>query len=188
MTSGKSYLKYIIFPPKYLTKKISRSIKMFIVVKVDTLFVGKKILRYTKANCYFVAILVPAIAFFLLLMPGSCLAENFVSIKIFPEHVGVFTADGKQQFVAFGYLATGESVNITKQVDWESSNKSIITIDTNGLAVVVAGKTSGQVKINCSYPKTVKLPLVLRALNLLLLSPKPEPIVHVFSAINILLL
>lgn len=31
-----------------------------------------------------------------------CKADEYVSIKIFPEHVGVFTTVGKQQFVATG--------------------------------------------------------------------------------------
>lgn len=83
----------------------------------------------------------------------ACDAEEYTSIKIFPEHVGVFTTVGEQQFVAFGYTSSGTSVNITEQVDWKSSNTDTATIDETGLATVVNGKTAGQVKITCSYPK-----------------------------------
>lgn len=92
-----------------------------------------------------------------ILISGNCSAGEFVSIKLFPEHVGVFTTVMKQQFVAFGVDANGVSTNITEQVGWESSDQSIVTIDENGLATVVSDKTAGQVKISCSYPKIGKL-------------------------------
>ena len=107
-----------------------------------------------------------ALSVILLYMSGNCFAADFVGIKMFPENVGVFTSDGKQQFIAFGVLATGSTVNITDQVDWVSSNNSIVTIDEKGLATIVSGKTSGQVKITCSYPKT---PNSMTGPNLLLL-------------------
>lgn len=85
---------------------------------------------------------------------GSCLAGEFVSVKLYPEHVGVFTTVMKQQFVAFGVDAAGLTTNITELVSWDSSDEGIVTIDESGLATVAAGKTSGQVKISCSYPKS----------------------------------
>ncbi len=136
---------------------------------------------------------VTAIALLVLFMSGSCLSATFVRMKIFPEHVGVFTTDGKQQFVAFGYKADGSSTNITEQVDWESSNKNIVTINPRGLATVVSGKTSGQVKINCSYPKTTIVAFI-GAINLLLLTPPEEepivekPVILAIGAIKLLLL
>lgn len=98
-----------------------------------------------------------ALLVMLLSMAGSGLAAEFVSIKIFPEHVGVFTTVGAQQFVAFGYDANGTETNITREVLWESSNEKIATINEQGLATVVAGQTSGQVKVSCSYPKAGKI-------------------------------
>lgn len=92
----------------------------------------------------------------LLSMSNSCLAADFVSIQMYPEHVGVFTTVGTQQFVAFGLEANGNRTNITDQVDWLTSNEEIVTIDETGLASVVAGKTFGQVAVTCSYPKTPK--------------------------------
>jgi hypothetical protein len=121
-------------------------------------------------------------------MPDGCFAGDYVRIKIFPEHVGVFTVDGKQQFVAFGYLANGASVNITQQVDWESTNKNIFTIDDKGLAIIVRGRTYGKARVICSYPKTVKIPVALSAINLLLLGSEPKPRARALSAINLLLL
>ena len=90
-------------------------------------------------------------------MVGSSYAEDFIGVKIYPEHVGVFTTDGVQQFIAFGYTASGNRINITNQVDWESSDESIVTIAENGVATIVPGKTFGQVRISCAYPKSGKL-------------------------------
>ena len=85
---------------------------------------------------------------------ACCVAADYVAIKIYPEHVGVFTTVNKQQFVAYGVTENFAHVNITRRVDWKSSNASLVTIDDIGMASVVAGKTAGQVKITCSYPKT----------------------------------
>ena len=82
------------------------------------------------------------------------MAEEFVVLKIYPEHVGVFTSDGQQQFVAFGVRSDGSQVNITTDVDWISSDENKVVIDKNGLAEIVGSVTNGQVKITCAYPKT----------------------------------
>jgi hypothetical protein len=124
----------------------------------------KQIAQWYKKNITAVFVLVVMF----LSMAGSCLADEFVSIKLYPEHVGVFTTVMKQQFVAFGVNAQGVSTNITEQVGWESSNEGIVTIDASGLATVTAGQTSGQVKISCSYPKSSKLNA---GVHMLLLKP-----------------
>ncbi|MDD3813783.1 MAG: hypothetical protein PHZ02_03975 [Desulfocapsaceae bacterium] len=87
------------------------------------------------------------------IMSGNCFAGDIVSIKVYPEHVGVFTTVGKQQFVAFGLDAQGHATNITRDVDWISSNTTLVQINATGLATIGTGITSGQVKITCSYPK-----------------------------------
>lgn len=110
-----------------------------------------------NCRCRKAVTLVLAMAVMLLSMSSNCLAEEYVAVKVYPEHVGVFTTDGVQQFVAFGYTASGNRINITDQVDWESSNEAIVTINENGVARIVTGKTSGQVRITCSYPKTGKV-------------------------------
>ncbi len=110
-----------------------------------------------SCRCKKTVAIVLAMAVMLLSMAGSCFAEEYVSVKVYPEHVGVFTKDGVQQFIAFGYTASGNRINITDKVDWESSNTDIVTIADNGVATIVAGKTSGRVKISCSYPKTGKV-------------------------------
>lgn len=87
-------------------------------------------------------------------MSNTCDAADYDWIKVYPEHIGIFTSVGVQQFVAFGYKNDGTRENITRKVDWISSNKNVISIDKNGLATIVTGITSGQVKITCSYPKS----------------------------------
>ena len=99
-------------------------------------------------------------------------ANDFVRIRIFPEHVGVFTTVRKQQFVAFGIRKDKKRINITSRVDWKSSNTNIVSIDGKGLAIVMPGRTFGQVKISCSYPKK---PKGLTGPYHLLLRKIPEP-------------
>ncbi len=123
-----------------------------------------QIAQWYKKNI--AAVFVLAVMF--LSVADTCLADEFVSIKLYPEHVGVFTTVMKQQFVAFGVDAAGATTNITEQVSWESSDEGIVTINESGLATLAAGKTAGQVKISCSYPKSGKLNT---GVHLLLLKP-----------------
>jgi hypothetical protein len=147
-----------------------------------------------KLHAYLIKKLPVIFVLVFMLSPLQVAASQFVKLRIFPEHVGVFTVDGKQQFVAFGYLPNGLRKNVTKQVDWISSNPNIVTINENGLAKIVAGKTAGQVKISCRYPKTGKISPVMNAVNILLLSrPEPEadeekPVFPARNAIYLLLL
>ncbi len=99
-------------------------------------------------------------------MSVKCVAADYDWITVYPEHIGIFTTVGVQQFVAFGYKNDGTRENITRKVDWVSSNENVIKIDKDGLATIPTGITSGQVKITCSYPKTGK---VATGVNLLLL-------------------
>ena len=99
-------------------------------------------------------------------------AASYVSLKIYPEHVGVFVTTGKQQFVAFGVTATGAQENITDKVEWVSSNESLVKIDTNGLATIQPLITAGQVKITCNYPKKGG---ITGATNLLLKKERRTP-------------
>ena len=87
----------------------------------------------------------------LLALGGTCSAAEYVSLKIFPEHVGVFTTDGEQQFVAIAYDAAGRATNVTDQVSWKSSDANVATINESGLATVIS--KSGQALITASYPK-----------------------------------
>ena len=107
-----------------------------------------------KQKGKFLAAVYALVAVVALTIAGNCFAGEIVKIKVYPEHVGVFTSVGTQQFVAFGYDAEGKSTNITRDVNWISSQNSLISINTTGLATINAGITSGQVKISCSYPKT----------------------------------
>ena len=103
----------------------------------------------------------------LLSMSNSCLAADFVKIELYPQHVGVFTTVGTQQFVAFGIAANGNRTNITSEVDWLSSNEDLVTFDENGLATIMEGQTFGQVAVTCSYPKSAN---TFTGVNQLLLS------------------
>ena len=91
-----------------------------------------------------------------MVMACASVAAEYNEIEVFPKDVGMFTTVGKQQFLAFGYVNNGNTIsmtNITRNVNWESSNEAIVSIDDNGVATLVSGKTYGQVKISCSYPK-----------------------------------
>ncbi|GAB4338346.1 MAG: hypothetical protein Kow0089_10230 [Desulfobulbaceae bacterium] len=109
-----------------------------------------------------------------LFFPATGETATFDRIKIYPEDVGVFLKQGKQQFVAFGIKEGQRPVNITRQVDWKSSNPKKVTIDAKGLARIVPGVTFGQVKISCSWPKKKKKK-PLQGPYLLLLRPEEEP-------------
>jgi len=107
-------------------------------------------------------LLIAGAAFLFPAIPGFA-AEDFTKIKIFPENVGLFTSVMKQQFMAFGFLPDGRTVNITDKVEWISSDEDIVTIDESGLAVLsdtgvdivkAVGWERGIVTITCNYPKT----------------------------------
>lgn len=113
----------------------------------------KKLQFTTKYRKTIVSVCVLAVIM-VMSVAGNCMAQTFDSIRMFPKHIGIFTSVGTQQFVAYGIKAGQSPVNITKNVSWISSDNNKVTIDENGLATVVDGVTSGQVKVTCSYPKT----------------------------------
>ena len=115
------------------------------------LFFKKNLSRWLNKSI--VSVLALAVVTFFS-MSAKCVAADYDWITVYPEHIGIFTSVGVQQFVAFGYKNDGTRENITKKVDWISSNENVIKIDKDGLATIVTGITSGQVKVTCSYPKT----------------------------------
>ena len=68
------------------------------------------------------------------------------NVKIYPEHVGVFTSVGTQQFVALGTKPGGGVVNITTCVDWMSSDSQVASINSTGLATLTS--TYGRIDIS----------------------------------------
>ena len=58
---------------------------------------------------------------------------NLRSIAVTPTSASI-TSDQTQQFTAIGTLDDGTTVDITDAVTWKSSNKSVATIDSSGLA------------------------------------------------------
>lgn len=88
-----------------------------------------------------------------ILLTTSAHSADYIDIDIFPKKVGVFLQNRTQQFTAFGTLPNGNKEDITRSVDWVSSNKSWVSIDDKGLATIVVGITYGQVTISCSWPK-----------------------------------
>lgn len=99
-----------------------------------------------------------------LFTPDLIMSADFTHIEIYPKNVGVFTVDGKQQFVAFGVTGDGRKTNITDKVTWKSSNTELVKIDESGLAVIQDGITMGQVDISCSFPKIGALTPVIGSL------------------------
>lgn len=128
-------------------------------------------MKLYNVKCRCLKVLVSIQIFAVMLIAGSAIAAEISAVKVYPEHVGMYTTVKTQQYVAYGLVDAGGGtagmINITKNVDWISSNEDIVTIDENGLATLVTGVTSGQVKITCSYPKTGNIG---PATNLLLLN------------------
>lgn len=126
----------------------------------------------TPLNRNFFCVVYALAVIMVFVMSGNCFAGPIIRVKVYPEHVGVFTTVGIQQFIAFGFDAAGKSTNITRKVDWISSNKHLVTINETGLATIATGRTSGQVKITCSYPKKKTSPPL--AIPLLLLNDREK--------------
>ena len=106
------------------------------------------------------------IAAAVLSLVATSAAANYEALRIYPEHVGIFVEDGKQQFIAIGITSNGVGENITDKVEWISSDPNLVTIDENGMATVLS--TSGQVRITCSYPKTGSGKAIVPVIPLLL--------------------
>jgi uncharacterized protein YjdB len=66
---------------------------------------------------------------------------NLASIAITPNNASILS-DGSQQFTAIGTLDDGTTTNITDEVTWNSSNTSVATISSSGLATAVATGTT----------------------------------------------
>jgi uncharacterized protein YjdB len=68
------------------------------------------------------------------------------SISIDPTNSSI-TAGGTQQYTAIGVLASGSTVDVTKQVTWQSSDTSVATIASTGLATGQSITASGSTTI-----------------------------------------
>jgi len=66
---------------------------------------------------------------------------NLVSIEITPTNSSINSGE-TQQYKAVGTLDDGTQVDITDSVNWSSSNTSVATISSTGLATAVARGTS----------------------------------------------
>lgn len=82
---------------------------------------------------------------------SAAFATEPVSIKIYPEHVGVFTSVGEQQFITLGTMADGTVINLTQQCDWfvGRGKDSIATINAG---LVKLHKNQGRTKVEACYP------------------------------------
>jgi uncharacterized protein YjdB len=66
---------------------------------------------------------------------------NLASIAVTPNNASILS-DGTQQFKAIGTLTDGTTTDITDEVTWNSSNTSVATISSSGLATAVATGTT----------------------------------------------
>lgn len=124
-----------------------------------------------------------------------------VALKVLPEHVGVFSEVGKQQFTAIATFADGSEQDYTDKVGWSivaypfskqtTTPEQVATIDRHGLATVLT--SWGRVRVQATYPPPKKT--AQRVLNLLLLQPplpapepEPKPVMGFLPAIYLLLL
>jgi hypothetical protein len=70
-------------------------------------------------------------------------SSTLISIAITPTSPTVSSSQGTQQFTATGTFQDGTTQNLTSQVQWSSSNTSVATINSAGLAsLLISG--SGQ--------------------------------------------
>ena len=74
-------------------------------------------------------------------------APTLSSIAVIPATPANLAVGSTQQFTASGIYSGGSSANITSQVTWTSSNATVATISTIGLATGVA---SGSANITAS--------------------------------------
>ncbi len=65
---------------------------------------------------------------------------NLIAISVTPTNSSD-PADITGQFTAFGIYSDGTTKDITSQVTWTSSNSSVATIDSSGLATTVQQET-----------------------------------------------
>jgi hypothetical protein len=83
----------------------------------------------------------------------SVTVGNLSSITITPTDTTITSSD-TQQYTATGTLDDGSQLDITDSVTWSSSNKSVATISSTGLATAVASgatyivATSGSITSN----------------------------------------
>ena len=66
-------------------------------------------------------------------------APTLSSISLTPSNATIATG-ATQQFTAMGTYSDGSTQNITSQVAWGSSNSSVATISTSGLATATGGR------------------------------------------------
>jgi uncharacterized protein YjdB len=66
---------------------------------------------------------------------------NLASIAVTPNNASILS-DGTEQFKAIGTLTDGTTTDITGEVTWNSSNTSVATINSSGLATAQATGTT----------------------------------------------
>ncbi len=74
---------------------------------------------------------------------------NLSSISVTPANTTVAPGQ-QQQFTATGQLANGQTVDITKSVTWSSSNTSVATITSAGVATAQSGATGQTAEITAT--------------------------------------
>jgi uncharacterized protein YjdB len=84
----------------------------------------------------------PAVAFLVLVFVGGCgdffvSSDAIVSIALAPNNPTIQPSK-TQQFTATATLGDGTSKDVTAQSTWSSSNTSVATIDSSGVATAVA--------------------------------------------------
>ena len=91
--------------------------------------------------------------------PGASLK----SISVSPVNPTV-VAGGSQQFTALGTYSDGSTADFTSQVTWSSSNTSVATISSTGLATTIAGGNSTIMAQNGSLSGSSALTVPVSAL------------------------
>jgi len=107
-------------------------------------------------------------------------STSLSSIVVSPPYPSGLVVGGTQQFVASGVYANGSNSDITSQVTWASSNASVATISSRGLANYVgAGLTGITASMNGVISTAIQLQIVaaptLTSISISTTAPPNQP-------------
>ena len=109
-------------------------------------------------------------------MSGCSSKSNLLSIAVTPSSPHDLAVSSTQQFTAIGTYANNSTADISSQVTWLSSDTTVATISSVGLATGVAvGNTNITATLFGLTSATIRLPVVKSTLSSIAVQPaNPE--------------
>jgi hypothetical protein len=96
---------------------------------------------------------------------------DFTSVNIVPTSLGNLPVGTYKQFTATGTYPNGSTSDVTSQVIWNSSNLTVATISSSGVATCVA---SGTTNISANLGKLKSQPVVLTVMSVASITVSPS--------------